>query len=99
MKLKEINELQLSKIFSIISIPMICMMILFLISDYYRMRMNFQNPLIPESLVSYASKPYMIKGIILTLGLILIVSLKIAKQNLLVILSFLIVAVASQLIY
>lgn len=99
MKLKEINETQLSKIFSIVSILILCMMILFLISDYYQMRINFQNPLIPESLISYASEPYIKKGIVLGLGLIIVVSLKLLKQNLIVILSFLIVAVASQLIY
>jgi hypothetical protein len=99
MKLKEINEMQLSKIFSIVSVAMTCLMILSLILDYYRMRLSLKNPLIPESLISYASKIYLKMGIALGFGLILIILLKIVKQNLLVILSFLIVAVASQLIY
>lgn len=51
-------------------------------AQYYSMKLNLTNPLIPESLVKMASMPYMKKGIILLSGLIIVVTLKSFKKNL-----------------
>ena len=47
------------------------------------MKLKMNNPLIPEYLIKMATTPYLKKGIILTLGLIIIFISKFYKKNLL----------------
>ena len=51
-------------------------------AQYHSMKLKFQNPLIPEYLIEMSTFPYLKKGIILLIGLILIVVLKSFKKNL-----------------
>lgn len=50
-------------------------------AQYYSTKLNLDNPLIPEYLVEMSTTPYLKKGIILIVGLLLIVILKSFKKN------------------
>lgn len=53
---------------------------------YYKTKLNLANPLIPKYLAFELFEPYAVKGIILTIGILIATFLKLFKQNLLVIL-------------
>ena len=53
---------------------------------YYKTKLEIVNPLIPKYLAYELFEPYAVKGIILTIGILVATLLKFFKQNLLVIL-------------
>lgn len=98
MKLREINEIKIVKIFSTVSLLMINLMIVWIFLNYYNIKSNLTNPLIPESLISYVFEPYIKKGMILSIGLLVFMILKSIKQNFLVIISFVFLMIVNQFI-
>lgn len=99
MKLKEINELKMVKILSTISILLTNLIIISIFLHYYNVKSNLTNPLIPESLFSYAYEPYVKKGVILSIGLLIFMIFKSIKQNLFVVICFVVLMVLNQFIY
>jgi hypothetical protein len=53
---------------------------------YYKTKLNLANPLIPKYLAFELFEPYAVKGIILTIGILIATFLKLFKQNLFIIL-------------
>ena len=51
-------------------------------AQYYSMRLKFDNPLIPEVIVKISTRPYLIKGFVLLVGLLLVLFLKSFQKNL-----------------
>jgi len=50
-------------------------------AQYYSMKLKMNNPLIPEYLIKMATTPYLKKGMILTLGIIIIFISKFYKKK------------------
>ena len=84
-KLNLINRnKQVEHISRFLIIPPILLLIS-IIATYYSTKLNLTNPLIPKDLISEILQPYVIKGTILTIGILLATTLKIFKQNLIAI--------------
>lgn len=60
--------------------------LLYVFAFYYKTKLNLANPLIPKYLAFELFEPYVVKGIILTIGVLLASFFKFFKQNLMVIL-------------
>lgn len=83
MNIKQINQ---SKPIIISIYILASFVLLFTIASFgqfYSMKLNFKNPLIPEYLVEQATMPYLKKGTILLSGLVLTIISKYYKKNLL----------------
>lgn len=76
------NQSKTIKIATYICIALILLFTTATFSQYYSMKLNLTNPLIPEDLVQKFIKPYLIKGIILLSGLAVIIISTIYRQNL-----------------
>lgn len=59
--------------------------LLFIFLIYCTTKLNYKNPLIPKYLAFEVFAPYAQKGLIITFGLLIVMSLKFFKQNLLII--------------
>lgn len=82
MNLNKLNESKIIKIAIICATSLISLFIIATFAKYYSIKLNFTNPLIPESLVEAVQLPYLIKGMILLCGTIVIFILRRFKQNL-----------------
>lgn len=90
-KLAEINK---KKSFGKIANAFLIILIfhlLFIFAIYYSTKFAYKNPLIPKDLAFEVFAPYAQKGLIVTFGLLIATIFKFMKQNLVVILSCLIV--------
>jgi hypothetical protein len=83
MNFNKINESKIIKIFINCALCLIMLFLIATFAQFYSIKLNFTNPLIPESLVKIFLEPYLIKGIILTTGIIGVFTLKYFKYNLL----------------
>jgi uncharacterized membrane protein len=85
-KLNEINKKKnIEKIANAFMLILI-FHLLFIFTIYYSTKFNFQNPLIPKYLAFEVFAPYAQKGLIITLGLLIVTILKFLRQNLIIIL-------------
>ncbi|WP_445452926.1 hypothetical protein [Flavobacterium sp. 25HG05S-40] len=96
-KLKEINRNRNTELTAKILIVLTIFHLLSVFCIYYKTKMNLTNPLIPKYLVYGIFEPYIPKGFILTIGLLIATILKFVKQNLIVIVVCAIVIVAYHL--
>lgn len=76
------NQATTIKVATYICIALILLIATVTFSQYYSMKLNLINPLIPKDLVQKLVKPYLIKGIILLSGLAIIIVSTFYKQNL-----------------
>lgn len=97
-ELKEINELKIIKIFSIVSLFYLNLMIIIQFLNYYTIKMDMSNPLIPESLIDYSYEPYIKNGLVLSTGLLILMILKLMKQNLLLTICFVVIMIVNRFI-
>ena len=56
----------------------VTLFVLFIFLQYFRAQVNLDSPLIPEWTTAYVMKPWMIKGSILSFGLLTGLSLRLA---------------------
>ena len=96
-KLKEVNRNRSTEITAKILIVLTIFHLLSVFCVYYKTKLNITNPLIPKYLVYGIFEPYIPKGIILTIGLLIATILKFVKQNLIAIVVCLIVILAYHL--
>ena len=92
-KLKEINRKSIVEKTLNILIILVLLLLLNVFAVYYSTKLNLTNPLIPKYLAFEIFNPYATKGIILTFGLLIAITLKFFKQNLIaIIICFLVIA-------
>ncbi len=84
-KLNEINTKSSVIKISNVALLLVIGLLLNIFVVYYATKLNLANPLIPKYLAFEIFYPYAIKGLILTIGLLIATTLKIFKQNFLVI--------------
>ena len=82
MEIAKLNQSKKIKISTYIGVVLIVIFSMANFGQYYFMKQNFKNPLIPEYLIEIATWPYLKKGLILLAGLIVIIVLKYLKRNL-----------------
>lgn len=82
MKIIRFDQSKKIKISTNIVIILILLLILSSFCQYYSMKLNFKNPLIPEKLIEIATKPFLNKAITLSVGIIIMVIMKYFKRNL-----------------
>ena len=85
-KLNEINKKKNIEKIANVFMLMLIFHLLFIFAIYYSTKFNFQNPLIPKYLAFEVFAPYAQKGLIITLGLLIVTILKFLRQNLIIIL-------------
>jgi uncharacterized membrane protein len=85
-KLKEINRNVSTEKTSSGLIILALFYLVSVFAFYYKTKLEIVNPLIPKYLAYELFEPYAVKGIILTIGLLLATTLKFLKQNLIAIL-------------
>ena len=85
-KLKEINRNVSTEKTASILIILALLHLINVFAFYYKTKLNLANPLIPKYLAFELFEPYAVKGIILTIGILIASFLKFFKQNLIVIL-------------
>jgi hypothetical protein len=84
-KLKEFNHnKRISQISNCLVIILI-LHLLFIFMIYCTVKLSYRNPLIPKYLAFEVFAPYAEKGLIITIGLLIVMPLKFFKQNLLTI--------------
>ena len=84
-KVKNINENRIIDKSSMGLILFINLILISIFAKYYSIKSDLDNPLIPKYMVSLAYEPYIKKGIILSIGFLVLLILKYLKQNVLVI--------------
>lgn len=82
-KLKEINNKKSSIRTSNCLIILLFLHLLFIFMIYCTTKLSYRNPLIPKYLAFEVFAPYAEKGLIITIGLLIVMPLKFFKQNLL----------------
>lgn len=85
---KQLNEINKNIRVNRISNCLIVILILhliFIFLIYCSVKLSYRNPLIPKYLAFEVFAPYAEKGLIITIGLLIVMPLKFFKQNLLVI--------------
>lgn len=85
-KLNLINRQKNIEIIASVLILVAIILLLNVFAVYYSTKLNLSNPLIPKCLAFEIFEPYALKGIILTIGLLIATILKLFKQHLIVIL-------------
>ena len=85
-KLKEINRNSNTEKTASFLIILALLHLINVFAFYYKTKLNLANPLIPKYLAFELFEPYAVKGIILTIGILIASFLKFFKQNLIVIL-------------
>ncbi len=90
-KLKEINRKSIVSKSLNVFILLLILHLIFIFTVYYSTKFNYSNPLIPTYLVFEVFAPFAEKGMILSIGLLMIIALKNFKQNLLAIVICLII--------
>ena len=93
-KLKELNRNKSTEITAKVLIVFVIFHLLSVFCVYYKTKLNLTNPLIPKYLLYGIFEPYVPKGFILTIGLLIATILKFVKQNLITILICVIVIIA-----
>jgi hypothetical protein len=78
---ENLNNSKKIKVITYVCLAFISLFIVASFGQYYQMKLNFQNPLIPEYLVKMATNPYLEKGIIMILGVIGVFGLLNFKKN------------------
>ncbi len=78
IKLDQSKKIQIS---SNVAIVLLLLFVLASFCQYYSMKLNFTNPLIPEKLIEIATKPFLDKAMILSVGIIVMVIMKFFKRN------------------
>jgi hypothetical protein len=96
-KLKEINRSRSTELTAKILMVLTIFHLLSVFCVYYKTKLNLTNPLIPKYLVYGVFEPYIPKGFILTIGLLIATILQFIKQNLIAIVVCVIVIVAYHL--
>ncbi|MNE92329.1 hypothetical protein D3C80_1900400 [compost metagenome] len=81
MRFEKLDTSKKIKIATTIAIVLIVAFAVTSFAQYQSMKLNFQNPLIPEKLIEMATLPYLKKGIILSIGLFITLLLKYMKRN------------------
>ena len=82
MEIIKLDQSRKIKISTNVGIALIILLAIASFAQYYSMKLNFVNPLIPEYLFEIYAWPFLRKGIILLVGLIVIFILKYLKRNL-----------------
>ena len=78
---ENLNNSKKIKVITYVCLAFISLFIVASFGQYYQMKLNFQNPLIPEYLVKMATNPYLEKGIIMIVGVIIVFGLLNFKKN------------------
>ena len=81
-KIDRINQLRITEGFSIGFIVFLNLILVSIFAKFYQIKFNLDNPLIPKDLIALAFEPYAKKGVILSTGLLIVITLKFFKQNL-----------------
>ena len=84
-KIDRINQLRITEGFSIGFIVFLNLILVSIFAKFYQIKFNLDNPLIPKDLIVLAFEPYAKKGVIVSCGLLIVLTLKFLKQNLFVI--------------
>ena len=83
IKFEKYNELKMIKIATYFCVAMILLFVVATFAQYYSLKSNLTNPLIPQDLVVMSTKPYLIKGALLISGLLGVLALSFYKKNIL----------------
>lgn len=78
---EKLNNSKNIKVLTYVCLAFISLFIVASFGQYYQMKLNFQNPLIPEYLLKIAANPYLEKGIIMIVGAIGVFALLNFKKN------------------
>lgn len=78
---EKLNNSRKIKVTTYVCLAFILLFIVASFGQYYQMKLNLQNPLIPEYLVKIATNPYLEKGIIMIVGVLGVVVLLNFKKN------------------
>lgn len=78
---ENLNNSKKIKVITYVCLAIILLFIVVSFGQYYQIKLNFQNPLIPEYLVKMATNPYLEKGIIMIVGVIIVFGLLNFKKN------------------
>lgn len=78
---ENLNNSKKIKEITYVCLAIILLFIVVSFGQYYQIKLNFQNPLIPEYLVKMATNPYLEKGIIMIVGVIIVFGLLNFKKN------------------
>ena len=78
---ENLNNSKKIKVITYVCLALISLFIVASFGQYYQMKLNFQNPLIPEYLVKMATNPYLEKGIIMFVGVLGVIALLNFKKN------------------
>lgn len=78
---ENLNNSKKIKVITYVCLVIVLLFIVVSFGQYYQMKLNFQNPLIPEYLVKMATNPYLEKGIIMFVGVLGVVVLLNFKKN------------------
>lgn len=82
MEIVKLNQSRRIKILTNVGIALIILFAIASFAQYYSLKLNFVNPLLPEYLFEIYAWPLLRKGIILLVALIVIFILKYFKRNL-----------------
>jgi len=78
---EKLNNSKKIKVITFVCLAFISLFIVASFGQYYQMKLNLQNPLIPEYLVKVTANPYLEKGIVMIGGAIGIFALLNFKKN------------------
>jgi hypothetical protein len=78
---ENLNNTKSIKVITYVCLAFILLFILASFGQYYSMKLNLQNPLIPEVLVNTVANPYLEKGIIMIVGVLSVFALLNFKKN------------------
>ena len=78
---ENLNNSKKIKVITYVCLAFISLFIVASFGQYYQMKLNFQNPLIPEYLVKMATNPYLEKGIVMFVGVLGVIALLNFKKN------------------
>lgn len=98
IKLQLINQFKAIQITALLCILVIGTYLLYTIIAYFKIKNSLQNPLIPEYLIHYVASYSLNKGIFLLIGLSILLFFKIAKQNLLIIITTILMLILISLV-
>jgi hypothetical protein len=80
MELEKINQSKIIIITTNIGVALIVLFILASFNKYYSLKLYLTNPLIPEDLVLMSARSFLVKGVILLIGLFGIFVLKFLRR-------------------
>ena len=78
---ENLNNSKKIKVITYVCLSFVLFFILASFGQYYSMKLNLQNPLIPEELVKTVTNPYLEKGIIMLVGVLGVFALLNFKKN------------------